>query len=193
MSLFQHFPTRYPRCCLSFGIERAILDKINVDELDQETFKQIVLEGYSLVHDEALVSELIDSLMKRVFERIDELNTQEQESKTSGRKSGKTFGSSYAEWLSELDATQSCLYLADYDITKALQLYWNEDYKIVQEAIKLKSNHESQKTLAQLESCMYGFGGKYSDDSGAGNDPNTVNIDDANPDDIQAFMSGFGF
>jgi hypothetical protein len=38
---------------------------------------------------------------------------------------------------------------------------------------------------------MYGFGGKYADDNG--NDPNTVNIDDANPEDIQAFMSGFGF
>lgn len=74
---------------------------------------------------------------------------------------------------------------------KLRHYYWVEDYLLVQEAVQAKSGHESQITLTRLEACMYGFGGKYSDDNG--NDPNTVNIDDANPEDIQAFMSGFGF
>lgn len=167
------------------------MDKITVEDLDAEKFKQIVLSSYKLVYEDELVDRLGDSLLQRVLERIEELNTDEQANKPSSSRKSKTFGSAYAEWLSGLDATQSCMYLAEYDIEIALKLYWNEDYKLVQEAIKIKSTQDSQKTLAQLEACMYGFGGKYSDDTAG--DSNTINLDELDPNDVKSALSGFGF
>lgn len=192
MSLFQAYPSKYPRCGLSFGIEQAILQAITNEDLTEESFRQAVHNSYALVYTEKVVTENFDGILARVLQRIDELEKKENEKQTSAPRKGKTFGSSFADWLAELDPTQSCLYLADYDLQKALHYYWNEDYLLVQEAIKLKSGHESQLSLIRLESAMYGFGGGYKDDNGAG-DPNTINVDDANPEDIQAFMSGFGF
>ncbi len=123
--------------------------------------------------------------------RIQELQQQEEKA-NNARRNKKTFGSSYAEWLSTLDATASCLYLADYDIERALNWYWNEDLLLVQEAIKIKSGHESQITLTRMEASMYGFGGHYADDKG--NDGSTtIDLNEMSVDDIKSAMSGFGF
>lgn len=176
---------------LSFGIEKEIIAKIaKVDDLTDEFFRQVVQESYVLIYPVEVVESYLDGLVSRVLSRIQELQTQEEKANNRGR-ARKTFGSSYAEWLSELDATSSCLYLADYDITKALHYYWEEDYLIVQEAIRIKSGHESQITLTRMEASMYGFGGKYADDKGG--DGNTVDLDSMAPDDIKAMMAGMGF
>ena len=190
MSLFQQYPTSSKRLGLSFGIEKAIVGNLSaIEDLTDELFRQVVADGYALIHDREVVEAYLEGLVNRVLARIAELQIQEE--KANNRRNKKTFGSSYAEWLSTLDATSSCLYLADYDIAKALRWYWDEDYLLVQEAIKVKSGHESQITLTRMEASMYGFGGRYADDKG--NDANTVDLDEMNADDIKSAMSGFGF
>ena len=88
--------------------------------------------------------------------------------------------------MGSLSATESCLYLSDYDIEKALKYYWEEDFLLVQEAIKVKSACDSQRSLIALEASMYGFGGKYADDAG-GSSANENVIDLSDPGAKDAF------
>lgn len=188
--MFQNYPSNTPRVCLSFGIERAILSELQ-DEVTNEQFENIVLNSYALVYPVDVIKKTAYLLVQRVIARINELQTP-QETTTTKRKQSKSFGTSFAEWMGSLSATESCLYLADYDIEKALKYYWEEDYLLVQEAIKVKSACDSQRSLIALEASMYGFGGKYAEDS-AGSDTNTINLDDVNSTDIKTAMAGFGF
>jgi Arc/MetJ family transcription regulator len=191
MSNFQKFPPSQPRIGLSFGIESAIVSALNAeDEVTAEVFEKIVFESYAIIHPKELVEQLLPHLVQRVLTRIEELKDQEEKKSSPGRR-GRTFGSGYIEFISGMDSQVSCLYLANYDVDKALHYYWEEDYLLVQDAIQAKSGHESQITLTRLEASMYGFGGKYSDD--AQGDTNTVHVDDMNPEDFQSAMAGFGF
>lgn len=186
--MFQNYPPKLPRINLSFGIEKSILDQLK-EEVTTEQFTQIVVSSYALVYPDKVVMELEDRLISRVLARIEELQKPQEQTKTSKIK--KSFGTTFSEWLSSLSATESCLYLANYDIDKALHLYWQEDILLVQEAIKAKTAQDSQNSLVQFEASMYGFGGKYSDD--ASGDANTINLDDMNSSDIQSMLGGFGF
>ena len=182
--MFQNYPSRSPRVCLSFGIEKAILNALK-EEVTQEQFEEIVFSSYALVHTKDVIKQTAPALLSRVYERIEELNKPVETPKPKRQK--KSFGTSFAEWLSNLTATESCLYLANYDIEKALKYYWEEDYLLVQEAVKVKSAQDSQNTLVSLEACMYGFGGKYADDQAGENV-----IDLADPGAKEA-LAAFGF
>ena len=122
------------------------------------------MNSYALVYPVEVIKATAYQLVQRVIARITELQTPAEKPKS--RKQSKSFGTSFAEWMGSLSATESCLYLSDYDIEKALKYYWEEDFLLVQEAVKFKSGHESQITLTRLEASMYGFGGKYADDIG---------------------------
>lgn len=188
--MFQNYPPKFPRISLSFGIEKAILDQLK-EEVTAQQFTQIVLSSYALVYPDDVVLKLEESLVSRVLARIEELQKPSDKPTKTGRPK-KSFGASFSEWLAGLSGTESCLYLSDYDIEKALHFYWQEDLMLVQEAIKAKSTQDSQNSLIQLEASMYGFGGKYSEDSSS-EDANTINLDDMDPSDIQGMLGGFGF
>ncbi len=83
------------------------------------------------------------------------------------------------------------MYVTDNNISEAIKLYWEEDYLLVQEAVKFKSGHESQITLTRLEASMYGFGGKYADDIG-GSSANENVIDLSDPG-AKSALAAFGF
>ena len=184
--MFQNYPSNRPRVCLSFGIDQAIHKNLSqYDELTQEQFEMAVLEGYALIYTQDILEEVRVNLIERVSLRIAELI--ENKDTKSGRKLVKTFGTSYSDWLGGLSATESCLYLADYDVEKALKYYWEEDYLLVQEAIRTKSGHEVQRAIVQLESCMYGAGNHYENDS-----PNDVVMDISDPA-AKAALAEFGF
>jgi hypothetical protein len=186
--MFQNYPSKTPRVCLSFGIEKAILTLLQ-EEVTNEQFEQIILQSYQLVYPEKVIKQTIQGNVQRVVARITELQIPKEPS--NQRKQRKSFGTSFAEWLGDMSATESCLYLADYDIEKALKYYWEEDYLLVQEAIRVKSSCDSQRSLIALEASMYGFGGKYSDDAGSGNDNETI-INLTDPGAKEA-LAAFGF
>lgn len=186
--MFQDYPSNTPRVCLSFGIERAILNDLQT-EVTNEQFENIVLNSYALVYPVEVIKATAYQLVQRVIARITELQTPHEKPKS--KRQSKSFGTSFAEWLGGLSATESCLYLADYDIAKALKYYWEEDFLIVQEAIKVKSACASQQSLIALEASMYGFGGKYADDSGGSNANETI-IDLSDPSAKEA-LAAFGF
>ncbi|MEI6744611.1 MAG: hypothetical protein WCL34_01535 [Methylococcaceae bacterium] len=72
-----------------------------------------------------------------------------------------------------------------------MKYYWEEDFLLVQEAIKVKSACDSQRSLISLEASMYSFGGKYADDAGGSNANETI-IDLSDPSAKEA-LAAFGF
>lgn len=164
MSLFQNYPPVRSRINLSFGIEKALLQALSENSLESEdAYLEIISSSYSLVYPEKIIHEAMPFLVKRVTERLQELKADQEKPKHPNIET-KSLGTAYSKWLTGLDGTALCLYLTNYHIPDALELYWKEDILVVQEAIKTKGQQDSQTILARMEASMYGFGGKYSDD-----------------------------
>ncbi len=189
MNIFQYYPPSKQRVNLSFGIEKALLDNLQESPpVTEDEFVKTVLRSYLLVYPDDVVNEAAQSILSRVLEHIEEIKKQEDPTKSKPIFNSKSLGTSYSDWLSSLDPTSLCLYLVDYDVPKALDLYWKEDFKVVQDAAKLRGQHDSQKLLAAMEASMYGFGGKYSEDHGA----SAENFDMGSEEAKEALKS-FGF
>jgi len=168
MTLFEDYPPREKLLPLSYGIELSILSRLTDTPPDtEEALYLIVSECYQLVYSKEEVVDNITTLVSAVVSRIKELKeVEESHGNSASFPHSKSLGTSYSEWLSKLDPTESCLYLCDFDTVKALNLFWREDVRIIQQALSLKGNKDSQIMLANMEACMYGFGGKYEEDSG---------------------------
>ena len=81
-----------PRVCLSFGIERAILNELK-EEVTNEQFENIVLNSYALVYPVEVIKATAYQLVQRVIARITELQTPAEKPKSrkqSKNLSGKT-------------------------------------------------------------------------------------------------------
>lgn len=166
MPVFQNRPPKTQVPPLSFGIEKAIIDTLSQAEtVTDDLLVQEVSHAFKLAHDDKLINSLLPKLVEGVIQRINTL--QEEKGKpSSNRPANKSLGTNYASWLSDLNAEQVCLYLADYNPIKAEQYYWFADLLTIQEAVKLKSQHDNQMALIQMEAALYGAGGKYQEDTG---------------------------
>jgi len=186
--MFQQNPPRRSTLALSFGIEKAIIEDLSVsDHITDADLSKAVSSAFKLVHSDELVDKSLDKLLTVVLERIAALQPDPSATGPSMRQA-KSLGTKYAEWLAELDATELCLYLTDYDIKKARHIYWFTDIPDVQGAVRLKSQHDSQLALIQMEAALYGGGGKYQDD-----DAGSSNYHDMNSAEGSAALKAFGF
>lgn len=175
MSVFQNNPPQIPSPPLSFGIEKHLISTLSSEEqVTEEHFALTVKSAFCLAYPEKTITPLLPTLVTKVVQRIDSLQKPEQKPKHF--HVNKSLGTNYAAWLSELNAEQVCLYLADYDPNKAAHYYWFADIHTVQEAVKLKSQHDNQLALIQMEACLYGAGGKYQEDTG-GDGGNNYDMD----------------
>ena len=167
MSIFQSYPPAHARLNLSFGIEQALITSLQaLSEITDDQFVHAIKQAYSLVYPQGTIQQHLSDIITQVTKRFEE---SKQEAGGGSASSGKTLGSGYADWLSKLNAAESCLYLADFDTSKALEYYWKENIEVVQAAIKVKSELASQQIMASFEAAMYAQGGKYSNDTGGGN------------------------
>lgn len=170
MSLFQKHPPNPAIPPLSFGIEQALLDHLREQEaVNETTLVDAITAAYSLAYSDDAIKRYIQQLIDSVLSRIEELQKGDSQQPPAPNQYGKTLGTQYSDWLSDLDPSGICLYLAGYDVNKAYEFYWHTDNRLVQEAVKLKGQHDSHQVLAQMEACMYGFGGRYAEDSGTAN------------------------
>ena len=189
MLILQKYPPRNKLLPLSFGIERAILDNLEaLETITDDDIGNATKVAFQMVYPSFDVNQQLPQLVESVIERINALNQEEPPKKSYGTPS-KTLGTAYAEWVAMLDAERLCLYLAGWDPTKALQYYWEVESITLQEAIKLKAQHDSQLSLLQMEASLYGFGGKYKDD----NSGEKANVHDLSTDEGIAALKSFGF
>lgn len=185
MDGFQNYPPKIPRLVLSFGIDRAILSAVT-DQMTEDEFTLAVKKAYALVYDQSAIDKALQGILQRVGERVQELI--EPQEKKKATKSGKSLGSTLTDWLSSLDTTQLCLFIADFDIDRASKYFWQEDMSIVQAAAELKAESLSQQVLVGYEQYLYANGGHYSDDA-----PKEGNTFDLTSGEGQAVLSSLGF
>jgi hypothetical protein len=190
VQVFQNRPPRLQTLAFSFGIERSIIDKLNDTggDISEKVLIQTVKQAFELAHPEKEVAAHLPSLVETVIARINSLQTDHSPTPSKGYVS-KSLGTRYVEWLSEMDAEEVCMYLAEYDVNRAERLYWYEDIPAVQKAVTLKSQHDNQMTLVYMEAALYGQGGKYKDDDGG----QAVDYLSMSTEESSAALKQFGF
>lgn len=161
MELF--IPPAHKNLPYSFGIDQALLTFLS--ENPTVDLAAAVRQAYRLAYDAKEVRLQLPSLVKKAEERIGKLNEQ---LKAGGKPASavpmKTLGSTFAEWVSNLKAEETCLYLADFDPKRAYDYYWFTELAHVEAALHLKIAHASQMSVLGMEQAMYGAGNRYNDD-----------------------------
>jgi hypothetical protein len=92
----------------------------------------------------------------------------------------RTLGSAYAGALRKLDTAGLILYMCAYDFNKANYVYTKLDRDIALEMVDSFLELKAQENNLLFESCLYGFGGKYTTDGEA----EVVDLDLSNDNDI---------
>lgn len=166
MSVFQALPPVKKTLALSFGIERAIIQALSeMDEVTEPALQEAIRSGFGLVYSTKLVEENISALVTAVLSRIEYYRNRDDTPKEIKISRSKTLGTGYADWLSQLDGSQICLYLANYDPAKAYHMYWHDEIRWVEEAVRTRSKQDSELGVLRMEAVMYGMGGHYTGDT----------------------------
>lgn len=105
----------------------------------------------------------VEYILSRLRARL-EASLKDKPSPKKGKKK-RGFGEYYADWLSGLENEALCLYLADYDLTKASHFYCHEDFEDVLFVVEKKITYSFEQNRLRLEAAAFGFGGGYGDDS----------------------------
>ena len=142
---------------LSYGLQSLLVSK----DGEALTAERIATAALQIFPEEQVRSGLED-LCRRLGERIQKLAESEGES-TSGER--KTLGYELQQWARALQPDALCLLLADFDPVKAHHLYWRVDSDLLDLALREKLRFLAQQQYSAYEANLYGFGGKYSDDS----------------------------
>jgi hypothetical protein len=103
---------------------------------------------------------VVEELEKR-HQDSEEKRNKEGESNKTGK--GKHFAGYFASWASEMTYDKLCLYVADYDFTKAKDYYETQDQQTIVAIADEKLRLEFEKVRAAFEAALFGFGGGYKD------------------------------
>lgn len=101
--------------------------------------------------------------------------------------SKKTFGSSFNEYLNNLDIIGLLGRMTHYNMENMRYLYCQCHFEHVQSLIKTYSQGLLETNLIAMESCLYGSGNNYKDDQGSDS-----NVIDANSKQGLAMLSQYG-
>jgi hypothetical protein len=97
-----------------------------------------------------------------------------EERKEQGGKiklqANKHFAGALAEWLISLTPDKAVMWLSDYDIDLARQMYYTVDVEEVSALIGIKMEETFQLAKVRYEASLFGFGGGY----GKSHGPNTT-------------------
>lgn len=110
--------------------------------------------------------ELTESEQESVAARLEEFRVQSQELADKEGESDEvvTYGAAMVRWINGLDAVSICHLLSGFDPELSEKLYCDTDYRLVSSMAKVFTDHTWQGVNSHMEACLYGFGGKLSDD-----------------------------
>lgn len=172
---------KLPALALSYGLQKLLADV--GDALTADAVALAALELYP----EAQVREGLEDLCTRLVAKI---------TKDSERQGGdppelkRTFGYELNSWVTTLTPDSVCLFLADYDPIKAHHLFWYVESELVDLALKDKLRFITLQQVCKYEASLYGFGGRYSEDSNGDTPGDTIDAD--SPEGMQGLRE-FGF
>jgi hypothetical protein len=105
---------------------------------------------------------------------ISRINSTAEERKEHGDKvklqANKHFAGALSEWLVSLTPDKAVIWLSNYDIDLARQLYYTTDVEEVSALISIKMEETFQLAKVRYEASLFGFGGGY----GKSHGPNTT-------------------
>ena len=146
---------------------------------------------------EQSLGELVRTLYAEVYQRFleeDELHAvcerlhghgqavkQRAEATGNKRKPSTTkrgFGQYYTDFIHKLDTSQACLWLSDFDVVRARQMYEREDHEIVDAMLQLRIGVEHERNRLLFEGALFGFGGQYGSSGPRGIDEGEVRVHD---------------
>lgn len=121
------------------------------------------------------VQQPTDDDLSYFVERLEVLRTEMSNEDVQPKKSVKSFGTAYHEYLSRLMVDSRILKMVGYNFDAAKKIYCELDRD---DAMKLVTEYTTglfEEGLLTMEAAMYGFGGKYKDDK-AGSKGNTHDL-----------------
>lgn len=155
----------------------------------------MALEAYAMdsenaTTDEELFNVLITTLSKHCgvaqpndediayfVSRLTKLKEEITENSEEGATYGKTFGSAYMGYISDLPIDGALLKMVHYDIDAAEKLYCDIDRDDAVQLVKDYIKGKAEENLVKMEAAMYGMGGSYEEDKGSKQDNKEKGID----------------
>lgn len=110
-----------------------------------------------------LVEEAQEEDVVYVIQQLEELykDNEETEEVSSPSGKGKNFAGYLAEWAYGLSYDKLCLYIADFDYTRAQQYYESLDQRSIVAIADEKLRLDFEKARVSFEASLFGFGGSY--------------------------------
>ena len=168
LPISQYFLARYAE-------EAQAQPEITIGELVRDLYAEIY---HRLLDDDDLqaVCQRIGEHGEKVQARAKANGAARQPAKKSS--SNRLFSDYFNEFVTQLDASQMCLWLADFDPVRARALYFDEDHEVVTEMADFKVRLSQEQNRIAFEGALFGFGGKYGSATPAGRDLGDVQVHD---------------
>lgn len=142
---------------------------------------ELIRTLYAEQYQKLLDDEQLEEICGRIIEHGERLAKATEEAKPArvSPAQGQLRGQYMADHLSKMDATSTCLWLANFDAREAQRLYMDEDYELVETMAQVRRLHEQEASRLEFENALFGFGGSYGKGKGpAARDEGEVRVHD---------------
>lgn len=159
------------------------IGEVSVELGEEASVGDVVRTAYAASYPDVSLSEpSLTSLVERVilyFSKLQKGTPAKGESgsvPTNGKKDGEWYASSFTKWLSALPPEQICLFIANYDIGYAEQLYCETDMTVVDELAAHRSAEKWESLKLGYEAVLFGMGGSYKGGADSEDAEDTVDL-----------------
>lgn len=136
-----------------------------VSDNPDQTMGELVAALYQEIYGRELEDAELVEICERLIKNGDEVASTPAPppgAVTKKPSAGKRMFSDYFnEWAAGLDLGQQCLWIADFDPSRARHLYMYEDFEMVEALAALRLDFERERNRVQFEASLFGFGGGY--------------------------------
>lgn len=142
--------------------------------------KEALSEAFEVVHKRNPSRAEIEQIAHRLQNEKDTAPAKEADRRLAKRDPKKSFGGRFSEWLEKLDATETCILVADFDPEKARNLYTKVDRTLVIKLAEVKIHCMQETANTQFEAVLFGMGGGYKGHMES--DSDVINLSDSDKD-----------
>jgi len=153
------------------ALEAYAMDSENAST-DQELFDVLV----TTLSKHCKVVKPTDGDINYFLDRLKKLKTEIEENSLEDSNNGKSFGTAYMDYISELPIDGALLKMVHYDIDAAEKLYCDLDRDDAVTLVKDYIKGKAEENLVKMEAAMYGMGGSYEEDKAEKNKDKGIDI-----------------
>lgn len=146
-----------------FPVTYLFLELFSKSVENSDNSEMSVAEAITLVLAALDVRDPDTELLTQIAEditAIEETIRKKQSTAKPTSNKGRNFGTEFLKWFNKMGTEQVLLLLADFDYTRAVQLYCEVPAEVVDRMVELKLGYEWTHAEAQFEAVLFGMGGK---------------------------------